>query len=419
MLRFLLYSHWKKLPQGLRRRALFAVASRIAPRPRLSDPPAANPIVVAGFLGTASGMGESARLCYDALTALGYDTRGVDLSGGILRQDLNLPEYRFRCGRSAGDTGTMILHVNPPVISLALLSLGRALVVRKRLIAYWAWELPDIPADWLPCFRFVHEIWVPSNFTAEALSRVTDLPILVVPHPVRLPDLDRNVPKPLGLPAGVFVVLTMFNMSSGFTRKNPVAAVKAFRRAFGSDSTCMLVIKTSESDRYPQGMAELRAAIGQSTNIRIIDEALPMAQRWALIQRADVVLSLHRAEGFGLVLAEAMLMGKPVVATGWSGNMDFMNPHNSVPVPWEPVPCLDPQFTYHAPHLYWAEPSVDAAAEALQNLRTDSHYYRTIAQAALANSRAAFGLERYKEIIAPRLPSLEIALPMDTDAVSK
>jgi len=134
VLRFI-HSHWKKLPHGLRRRALFAVASRIAPRPALSDPPAANPIVVAGFLGTASGMGESARLCYDALTALGYDTRGVDLSGGILRQDLNLPEYRFPYGGSAHDTGTVILHVNPPVISLALLSMRRPLVARTRLIA--------------------------------------------------------------------------------------------------------------------------------------------------------------------------------------------------------------------------------------------------------------------------------------------
>jgi glycosyltransferase involved in cell wall biosynthesis len=400
----LIHTLWKKIPYRLRRKALFSVASRFAPRALPLTGPPENPVLIAGLLCTATGIGESARLCYDALTALGYDTRGIDLSGGILMQEPNVSEFTFRDGRSLNHSGTIIVHVNPPVLSLALLSMWYYLDSGMRVIGYWAWELPVVPEDWMPCLRLVHEIWVPSSFTALALRSVTDLPIHVVPHPVRIPKSPPSECITYDLSSDAFVVLTMFDMSSGFERKNPIAAIKAFREAFGDDPECLLVIKVSEADNYPRGMLQIREAVGDARNVSIVTETLSHSERWALIKRANVVLSLHRSEGFGLVLAEAMLLGKPVVATGWSGNMDFMNHNNSVPVLWKPVPPTDPQFRYHVPDVTWAEPSIKDAAQNLVKLKLDKQFYQRVAEAAYSDSQNRFSLDAYRRVIAPLLP---------------
>jgi glycosyltransferase involved in cell wall biosynthesis len=363
----LLHRHvWQKLPVDLRRALFLRATTLLAPRPHHDCPPA-EPIFVVGAFRTASGLGQSARLCYEALRGLGFATFGIDISSAQM-QPQDLADYALVGDRAHRGPGTIILHVNAPLIPLALMALGRAFIAEKRIIGYWAWELPRVPADWRAGVPLVHEIWVPSRFTADAVSEIVQgRAVRVIPHPLPLPPLSAH-----NRHDHPFRVLVVFNCASGFERKNPCAAVAAFKRAFADDPGVELVIKSSNLTVYPAGRAALEREIGGRKNIRHIDATIPAAGLDALFADADVVLSLHRSEGFGLVLAEAMLHGLPVVATGWSGNVDFLNVDNGCPVRYVLVPAFDPQRLYHYPALRWAEPDTDHAAELLRRLRDDA-----------------------------------------------
>ena len=137
---------WQNVPRGLRRRALFHVTAQLAPRPT-PDAPATTPIVVVGLLRAASGLGEGARLCYQALSQCGQDVYGVDLTASFLQPGPVVP-FSFRDGRSIAGPGTIILHINGPFLPLAFMQLGKRLVTGKRIIGYWAWELPGVPPEW-------------------------------------------------------------------------------------------------------------------------------------------------------------------------------------------------------------------------------------------------------------------------------
>ncbi len=384
---------WQRLPHGLRRQALLHASSRLAPRP---DPHArtVQPVFVAGYFRTASGLGESARLCAEACHALGYDTRTVDISAEHM-QPTDLPHDAVADARSHLGPGTVILHVNAPLVPLALLQLGRAFVRSKHIIGTWAWELERVPPDWRRGLPFVHQAWAPSRFTAEAVrQKASALAIRVVPHPLAV----RARPVAAGS-RDRFRVLMIFNAASSFARKNPCAGIAAFRRAFGADANAELVVKSSNLDVYPGARAALKTAIGGQSNIRHIDHVLPPHEIEALYEFAGAVLSLHRSEGFGLVLAEAMLRGLPVVATNWSGNVDFLDADNGCPVRYGLVPARDPRGVYDFPDLRWAEPDIDHAAEYLRRLSSDPDWRTRIGRRAAEDAARIFSLEAYGAVM--------------------
>ena len=379
---------WQRLPQRWRRHALFGLAGLLAPRPGPWPARLEEPIYVAGALGTASGLGASARLSLATVRAGGYDARPIDLSAALM-QDGALPGYIAGAMSDCTGPGTILLHVSGFVMALAMLRLGRRRLSGKTIIGYWAWELPDLTPDWLPGLRFVHEIWVPSRFTAAAVARHTDLPVRVVPHPVPVAAMPPENEGPL-------VVLVAFDMRSGFARKNPLAAIEAFRKAFGADPAARLIVKVSQAQSWPPGWQALQEAVAGAGNIELTDALLDDAGMAALIDRSDIVLSLHRAEGFGLVLAEAMQRGKVVVATGWSGNADFLTAQNSCLVAWRLVPALDPQGSYDFPDQLWAEPDLEDAARQLGRL-TDPALRTRLGRAAQNDARVIFSPARYCE----------------------
>ena len=385
---------WRRLPRQWRRAALFQVTSLAAPRPS-PIARASLPIVVAGTFRTASGLGQSARLSHDALKAAGVSVLGVDITEGMF-QPADLEYFSFLDGGKHTGPGTILLHINSPLVPLAMLRLGRGLVRGKRIIGYWAWELPDVPLEWHLGIPFVHEIWVPSAFTANAVKSIAaGRPVHVVPHPVALMTTSR--PRILDTTKRPFTVLTIFDAASSFARKNPFASISAFRRAFGDDPSARLIIKASNLSTCPQGGDFLANAQKKSKNIILITRKLAFPEIENLYFESDVVLSLHRSEGFGLVIAEAMSRGLPVVATNWSGNVDFVNEGTGFPIPYTLVPAQDPQGTYHHPTMYWAEPCVHAAAEALQTLRKDPQLRQRLGQAGAAHAAQVWSIQAYAQ----------------------
>ncbi len=352
--------------RALRRFLAFSAAPRLlgAKKAVTRNPNAS--IHVAGFLSTASGLGESARLCIAALRANGYHVVPIDLSGPLLRQPRDLA-YQAPPRRRIPPGATVILHVNPPVFPLALLLLGRRTPQRCHIIGYWAWELPTVPREWRRSFAFVDELWVPSAFTADALKQASRVPITVVPH-----CIHRRQSASPGRESSEVTVLCLFNMASSFARKNPLAAVRAFEQAFADSATPQrprLRVKLVNAEANPEAMAMLRDHAGPAVSLD--DSMMDRSAVWHLIDSSDIVISLHRSEGFGLVLAEAMLAGKPVISTDWSATAEFIDQECGMPVPFRLTPARDPQGLYDIPETFWADADIDAAAEALRKLAAD------------------------------------------------
>ena len=382
---------WRLLPAQGRRRLAVSAAAMLAPRPAKPAPDVTQGIIVAGEFTRASGLGEGARLMLLALKQLGVPCWSLDI--GPL-----LPAHRDDLPASAPVEppagAALVLHVNAPLVPMVLLRLPRKLTQQRRIIGYWAWELPALPPDWRVGARYVHEAWVPSGFTASAAETVLPGRVRIVPHAV---TTAPPAPAPLyraafGLPPDAVVILTAANLASSFSRKNPLAAVAAFRAAFGARPDRILVLKLGNPEHFPADFAQVRSAVAGAPNIRLETRTLPAGESDALTAAADIVLSLHRSEGFGLVLAEAMLLGKPVIATGWSGNMEFMDETNSLVVPCRLIPAHDPRGVYELPGAMWAEPDIGAASAMLTRLADDPALREVLGTRAKAAAAEKLGV---------------------------
>ncbi len=386
---------WRLLPRGMRRAALSRVAAALAPRPDAVPPVKSNGVIVAGELAGASGLAESARILHQVIAAHG-------LARGSL--PLGLPGFVDMPPAPDMPPGAALLAVvNAPILPPALLRLPRRALRGRKVIGFWAWELPFAPPLWDDGARFVHEVWAPSRFTAAALERLAPGRVRVVPYPIAGVDLPAGGGRAdFGLPEGVFIVTTIFNLASSMARKNPLGAIAAFKAAFAARRDCLFVLKLSHVEAYADDLALIRAAIGDAPNIRLITETIPETRLRGLIRLSDVVLSLHRAEGFGLVPAAAMLLGRAVVATGWSGNMDFMSEETAGLVPYRLVDVEDERGTYALKGARWAEPDVEAAASLLRRLADDGAGRAAMAAAGQAYARDRIG-------VAPLLAALDAA----------
>jgi glycosyltransferase involved in cell wall biosynthesis len=391
---------WHRIPPRVRAAVLQAATLAIAPRPSRRGAVRPGPATVAGLFSAATGLGEGARLCHAAMTRLGIPAGAMDLARYFGRSDLriDLPQ-----DADPGTGGPLIVHLNPPHLPLGLAFIGRRRIRQSRIIGYWAWELEILPRAWRRGFRYVHEVWVPSEFVARAIRRETDLPVRVVPHPVTAPPASRLCRADFGLPADAFVALTMLDMGSGYARKNPLAAIAAFRQAFGDDPGALLLVKVAGAARAPWALRELESAIGGAGNVRLLQGALSREEHGALLRSADIVLSLHRSEGFGLLLAEAMRLGLPAVATAWSGNMQFMTEGNSALIECRLVPVHDPQGIYRETGALWAEPDIAHAASWLRKLKAEPELRRRLGEVARADAERTFGDAAYRAAIGDAL----------------
>ncbi|CAB4573393.1 MAG: glycosyltransferase [Actinobacteria bacterium] len=253
-----------------------------------------------------------------------------------------------------------------------------------RRIGYWFWEVQRIPRWMRDVATGLDEVWAVSTFVADALAAELTVPVRHVPLPIRrvtAPALDRSDVPLLAPFAGRFVFLVVFDHFSVAERKNPFGAIEAFRRAFAPDEGPVLLVKSINGDRrWPDHQRVLAAADGRD-DVVVVDQPLPRDEHLGLIAGADALVSLHRSEGWGLHLGEAMWLGTPVIATRYSGNLDFMDDSTSLLIDAGVVPVSRSAGAYPSDAV-WADPDLDAAAAAMRALVGDASLGRRLARAA-------------------------------------
>jgi glycosyltransferase involved in cell wall biosynthesis len=255
--------------------------------------------------------------------------------------------------------------------------------IRDRFnIALWAWELADYPDVWCKEMSVLDEIWAFSLFNQECLAVKSKVPVVYMPQAVTLSADAGLGPVDFGIPDDRFVFLFQFDFTGFIDRKNPWASLAAFRKAFPRrNSGAALVIKTNNSERYPERMRELLDAVGHDEDIVLVNGTFRREKVMSLMRLADVFVSLHRSEGFGRSLAESMLLGIPVVATNYSGNTEFMTQQNSCPVNYTLVPVKEGQYPFPQGQV-WAEADIEHAAWHMRRLFQNRPYRQFLAQAA-------------------------------------
>ena len=215
-------------------------------------------------------------------------------------------------------------------------------------------------------FEYFDEVWVGSNFVLDAISRVSPIPVVRIPLALRegTDSVGRGDRSNLGLSAESFVFIFMFDFHSFIARKNPLGLIEAFKMAFSDEDDAWLILKSAHSGTNAADFEAVKAAT-TGAKIKLIDTILSEGETTALLSTCDCYVSLHRSEGFGLPIAEAMSLGKPVIVTAYSGNMDFTTPSNSLLVKYRLVD-LDRDYGPYKKGSVWADPSLDHAADLMR-----------------------------------------------------
>lgn len=352
--------------------------------------------VVSGFFSETLGIGRGGLLSAEAFETAGFDIIRHDLRpafGQLLSQATRLP----------GEGGVWFIHANAPECLVAFLAHAPKQWANRYRIGYWAWETPLAPPDWVWLADYLHEIWVPSRFVRDAIAAAfakagrSDLQarLRIMPHPVPVapPARYEYTHTRFAMTPDVCEVLCLFDTKSSAARKNPWAVLDVWKRAFPLPTeTSRLTLKVSDLSGDMKTARRLWRQIKGRGDIRLFDERLSAADMQAFIGAFDVLISLHRSEGFGLPLAEAMASEVAVIATGWSGNVDFMTEDNSRLIPARLVPLHDPDGPYcrqsGKPGQVWADPDRTAAIEALLELTASQTRRRDLAWGAVRAVRA-------------------------------
>jgi glycosyltransferase involved in cell wall biosynthesis len=232
-------------------------------------------------------------------------------------------------------------------------------------IGYWYWELEDVPEIWQKPAASLQELWAPTEFIATAFRKAFSTKVTGMLPGVSVGRVEPINRAEFGIGKDDFLFLFMFDMKSYMERKNPLGLIKAFQQAFRPDDRVKLMIKVSDGRMNLPEQARLKEA-AKNAGVVLVDQVLTRGKSYGLIHACDCYVSLHRSEGLGLTMAEAMLMAKPVIATGYSGNLDFMKPSNSMLVEHQLMQiggsCPEYVHQVYKEYAYWADPSTEHAA---------------------------------------------------------
>ncbi|HEU4853579.1 MAG TPA: glycosyltransferase [Telluria sp.] len=333
-----------------------------------------------GFAFGELGIGEDVRMAAAACDAAGIPYTVVNIHPGehLRQEDRSLAEHVSRCASTEEAPFAINLFCLTGFDTARVaLERGPNLFADHFNIGWWPWELPVWPQDWLVAFDLVDEVWAATEFThrmyktaaARARSRAS---VTLIPLPASVSRLKPMKRQQLGLPPNRFLFLYVFDFNSYLQRKNPFSTLNAFRLAFDkSDSNVGLVFKTMNSRESNKDWQRFIRECAKDPRVTVLDATLERGEVLGLIDCCDAYVSLHRSEGFGRTLAEAMLLGKPVVGTNFSGNVDFLSMQTGFPVRWKPVKVKEGEYPFVSfkDKPWWADASVVDAALQLQAAR--------------------------------------------------
>jgi glycosyltransferase involved in cell wall biosynthesis len=327
-------------------------------------PPVAG-VNVAGYFQGVMGVGEHSRQLVAALRTQGIAVTATTLRPEASPEDDALGTTDESSASPGFDAGFNLLSANADSVPHVAERLGAEFFADRFTIGFWAWEVSTFPDRFQRAFGYLDEVWVGSRHVREAVASAATVPVVAIPQPVSVAPGPAKPPPEL--PAGGFRFLFAFDYLSVFERKNPLGVIEAFARAFAPGSGASLIIKSLNEGHDPSARDRLRGAAAAHPDIHVFERRLSAAERDGLLSAADCFISLHRAEGFGYTMAEAMWLGKPVIATAYSGNLEFMTASNSFLVANRLIPIGGGHQPYPAEGV-WAQPDLDHAASQMRDV---------------------------------------------------
>ncbi|WP_041802168.1 glycosyltransferase [Rhodopseudomonas palustris] len=369
------------------------------------DAAAASAVALVGYPRGEFGLGEDIRLLRAALQAVGVAPSVIRAPWQIVaREGIDEPAIEAALAEFRSD---VMFYVMPAFDTVTLMNtVGSRAFQAKRRIGFWQWELDRFPHAASFALNLVDEIWCHSEHSARAFRSATDKPVTKVPLPINVPETGVANRADYGLPDSALVIFTSFDGASSISRKNPLGAIEAFQRAFDPcERNVRLLVKAMNVEKDALWRECLRRRASDD-RIVILDEVMDRNAYYELLRACDVVLSMHRAEGFGRLMAEAMALGIPAIASGYSGNVDFMTKDNSWLVEGRLLPVLRGDYAfYQAQH--WFEPDVDSAAAALRECFEQPELRHSRGQAGQRTILENYSLEAcgrvYSELLRSRM----------------
>ncbi len=325
---------------------------------------------VVGYLRSAIGLGAVGRTLVDAFRVGGQATSVLDHSSVPGERLEAMPDGETGPDPAPFDLNVVCVNANHfPEFARAV---GPELFAGRRTAGLWFWEVERLPEEMHhPAFDLVDEVWVASDFVRDAIEPHSPKPVIKIPIPVVVPDTPAAVERrDLGMSDDRFVFAFSFDFLSVADRKNPFGLIDAYRRAFQPDDGAQLVIKSTNSHGFFTARDRLILAAAGRPDITVLDGYLPAPSQHAFFAACDAYVSLHRSEGFGLTIAEAMAFAKPVIVTGYSGNLEFTTATNSYLVDWTFTPVGPGHYPYPA-DARWADPDLDHAATLMRSVFED------------------------------------------------
>ena len=326
---------------------------------------------VVGFLTADLGIGESARSMARAADAASIPLALVPLKLNCINRMGDLT-YADRL-QDSNPHGVNVFHIDPPVARDIDHHHGPEFMRDKFNIGYFAWELPEFPDAWMAAFDYFDEIWCPSNFVRESIALKAPYPVLSMPHAIgfeRPKEDTRTLRSRFGLPQDRFLFLSLFDLNSYTARKNPRAAIEAFRRSGLATRGSALVLKVHNAEANPSDFAALNESVRDLPGTVVLSGTFPRADVYALEAACDCFVSLHRSEGFGFAVAESMYLGKPVISTNWSATAEYLDSGNGFPVHYSLVTLSENNGPYTKGST-WADPDPEHASWLMQKVSGD------------------------------------------------
>jgi glycosyltransferase involved in cell wall biosynthesis len=343
---------------------------------------------VAGYIHGEFGVAEAARASIKSLAAVNVPTVLNNVYIHVHRHE----DFTYDGFSDTNPYRVNLVHVNADQCHEFAHQKGSEHFKNRYNIGYWFWELSRFPEQWLSSFDFFQEIWVASKFCQESIANISPVPVVKMIFPMML-DESQAVPNRslFGLPEDKFLFGFIFDYLSLIERKNPFGLIEAFRNAFELRDDAMLVIKTINSEHAPERAAMLKDA-ARGCNVQFIDSHITRHEMSMLVASFDSFVSLHRSEGFGIGMAQAMYLRKPVIATGYSGNMEFMDHNNSFLVRYKLVE-LEEDFGPYEKGNVWAEPDLEHAAELMRLVVKNQFLSKQVAHRAETDMKSKMTVE--------------------------